>query len=306
MSAITPHVYTSNASLAARARPSFVGLVRGELLKLSRQWMTWIILVLYLGGTTLLFLLLSSGDSTKNALAHDKLSYLYIMVTLPSLVMRIFGGIFLIIITAYLVGLEYQSGTIRIILARGIGRVQFFLAQLTTALLVVVMLFVGWTLVNVVGMGITTLALGGSLDVIQAANADFWREIGIYALTILMSMTLTVLMTATVTVVGRSLAFGMSVGLAWFAVDNLLALPMMLIAMFLHQDWPKQITGYLLGLTLNIMPKALDLKHVNSIASTQGPLIDVGSTQVLLVTLGYAVGFLLISLVLTWKKDVKE
>lgn len=294
-----------DSALSSRARPSFFGLVGGGLLKLSRQWMTWIILVLYLGGTALLFLLLDSGGNEKEILQKDPLNFLYTMTAYPATVMRIFGGFFLMIITAYLVGMEYQGGTIRVVLARGVGRVQFFLAQLTTALLVVIMLFVGWTLINLAGLFVSVLILGGRPDIFTVADSTYWREMGIYMLTILMSMTVSVLMAATMAVIGRSLAFGMSAALSWFPIDNIAIIPLTLIAQFLHRDWPRNATGYLLGPVVNGLPEELGLKNIGP-TGLLAPVVKVESTQALLVVLAYAVAFLVISLLLTWKKDVKE
>ena len=47
------------------ARPSFAGIVRGELLKVSRQWSTWIFAVLYVGGIGLTYLI-DVGTSFKD------------------------------------------------------------------------------------------------------------------------------------------------------------------------------------------------------------------------------------------------
>jgi ABC-2 type transport system permease protein len=59
------------------------------------------------------------------------------MLTIANLlVLRVFIGFFLIILTANVIGREYQLGTVRILLARGIGRVQLLLAKVSAVVIV--------------------------------------------------------------------------------------------------------------------------------------------------------------------------
>src|SRR5690242_15354588 len=101
-------------------KPSFPGLVRGELLKISRQWLTWVMLVLLIGGTIFAHLLTLNANNAKEKISEAPLHFLYNEMKISLSILRIFGGIFIIIITAYLIGIEYQYGTIRIVLARGV------------------------------------------------------------------------------------------------------------------------------------------------------------------------------------------
>ena len=52
MSAVITSAPAENIKLR-EARPSFFGLVRGEFLKVMRQWTPWILLVLLVGVTVL-------------------------------------------------------------------------------------------------------------------------------------------------------------------------------------------------------------------------------------------------------------
>src|SRR5437588_4211996 len=87
--------------------PSFFGIVRGELLKVSRQWFTWLMLVLLAGGTIFAHLLTFSIPSAKANLSEAPLHFLYNEMEVSFSILRIFGGIFIIILTAYLIGMEY-------------------------------------------------------------------------------------------------------------------------------------------------------------------------------------------------------
>ncbi len=52
------------------ARPSFVGIVRGELFKVSRQISTWILGVLLLGAICFPYLVLLASGRIKTEVAH--------------------------------------------------------------------------------------------------------------------------------------------------------------------------------------------------------------------------------------------
>ena len=60
---------------------------------------------------------------------------------------RVFTGFFLLILTARMIGQEYQLGTIRVLLARGVGRLQLLFAKLLTmAIIALILLIVGLAL----------------------------------------------------------------------------------------------------------------------------------------------------------------
>ncbi|MBE3559366.1 MAG: ABC transporter permease subunit [Ktedonobacteraceae bacterium] len=300
------HISAENTSVyTGKGKPSFWGLVRGELFRLSRHWLTWLIPILYLGGTLLLHLLLASGPRAKEVLLQAPLEFLFTEMQYPALVMRIFGGIFLIILAAYLIGMEYQSGTIRIILARGVGRVQYLLAQVTAVLIIALFMVIIWTAINTLLTCIVMLVLAGNLNAWQAVNAHFWAITAFYMGTILINMGVSVLMAATMVVLSRSLAGGMSLAISWFMVDNMLTWPLQLMGIFLHNELPLKLSGYLLGPVLNVLPQAIGLKEI-SVRGTFVPLVKIEATQAWLVILAYTVVFIAVSLLLTWKKDVKE
>ena len=50
--------------------------------------------------------------------------------------MRVFTSFFLLILTARVVGLEYQLGNIRVLLACGIGRLQLLFAKLLAVVVI--------------------------------------------------------------------------------------------------------------------------------------------------------------------------
>src|SRR6266487_2243978 len=189
------------------ARPDFFGTVRGELFKISRQWTTWIVLVLLTGIIFLPYLIRLTVSNTKDAINHDTLAFLYGDMSNNLAILRAFAGFALIILTARVIGLEYQLGTIRVLLARGVGRLQLLSAKLLAIVIVALTLFAGGILLD----GILTCALvailTGSLNALNALTSTFWSNTWLYVLSVLISMGVTILLAAAVTVVGRSLSF---------------------------------------------------------------------------------------------------
>src|SRR5215469_17603934 len=93
---------------AQAIKTHFLGVLKGEIFKLSRQRTTWISL-----GLVVFFLvipwLLIGGDSLTSQLRSDPLSALTSMMEGDLSDLRIFSGFFLIILTARAIGLDYQQ-----------------------------------------------------------------------------------------------------------------------------------------------------------------------------------------------------
>ena len=113
-------------------------------------------------------------------------------------------------------------------------------------------------------------------------------------------------MASAVSVLGRSLTFGLSLALAWFAVDNIGTIFLYLGYRLTHSDFWLNVTAYLLGPILNVMPKALITSKTEISTIGAQPYVTVDGAHTLWVTLVYAVIFALVAIVLTWRRDVKE
>jgi len=278
------------------AKPSFRGLVGGELLKIKNQKATWIMATLVL----LLVLLpyIVTYATLNPALLLQKQVFDYFVSQIAGLT-RAGTGFFLLILTARVIGLEYQLGTVRVLLARGVGRLQLLLAKLAAIGLVALALLLGCLLLNA-GMLGGMLAWHGSLNLLSAIGS----HIALYALTILVSAVASVLLATAVTVLSRSLAFGLSAAIAFFPLDNFGGLLLPLGSKLTHAMFWQQITAYLLGPNLNQMTASLT--KLPGFGFGFGPAVNVDGTHTLLVTLVYALSFAAIAVVLTIKKDVQE
>jgi ABC-type transport system involved in multi-copper enzyme maturation permease subunit len=299
---------TAGASAVAghTLRPSFLGLMRGEWLKVSRQWSFWIMLGLMVGGYILVTLIYAAGGNLADRLRQNPQEGVYSFMELYLFLLRVFWGMMVIILTARLIGMEYSGGTIRVLLGRGVGRLQLLFAKLSVLALIAVvggaLLTLFATLCGMIGIE----AAAHNLDLFKAANATFWSDARLYAASVLISLLVSILMAAAVTTVTRSLAAGLSVSIIWFPIDNLSILPLMLGAALTKWSFWTLVSGDFLGLNLDTMATQLLSNPGLSLINTFAPLTPVTGAHTLLVTGIYAVAFLVAAVALTALRDVKE
>jgi len=303
MSAVMTSTTVGRTSLHT-ATPGFFGLVRGELFKIGKQWTTWIMLGLLVCVMALPNLVLMTVPSLKTNITAHPLDVLYRVSGIDLPVMRIFLGFFLLILTARVFGLEYQLGTIRILLGRGVGRLQLLSAKLLAVVLVALAVFVGALVYESIWSVILFLSAAGNLNVLSAATSTFWSDTGMFMVTVLISMGATILLAMAVTTIGRSLSFGLSAALSWFAIDNFGVIIMGLAFRLTGNDFWQNVTAYFLGPNLNVMQEVVVGSHPSSVGIP--PSVPVDGTHTLVVTLVYSLIFAVVAVVLTWKRDVKE
>ena len=296
------------------ATPSFFGTVRGEFFKIRRQWTTWIMLVLLLGVIILPYIVEATAPNTLTNIQTNPLHFLYNLLSIGMSIVRVFTGFFLLILTARVIGLEYQLGTIRVLLARGVGRLQLLFAKLTAVAAIALILLVVGLVLNYLLTVILIAGVSGNLNAFSALNSTFWSDAGTYILTILVNMGVTILLATAAAVIGRSLAFGLSAALVFFPIDNIGTLIMEVAYRATHNDFWLSATAYFLGPNLNTMPVPLTSGRVEAIG--QSPLyfvdpagqhgIQVDGTHTLVVALVYAIIFAATAIILTRQRDVKE
>ncbi len=307
MSVAVPSIPTTSARVG-ELRPSFVGLVRGELFKVVRQRTFWLMVVLLAGIMFLPHLVQLGSGNFKTGLQLAPVEAMYRLMGTDLLVVRAFVGIFIAIVTAQLIGMEYSYGTIRVVLGRGVSRLQLLLAEIAGAAVVAVVAVVISLAYNGV-LDLLMLLIGaGNLDALKALPSTYWHDYAVYIGTILVSLALTILMAAAVTVLGRSLAFGLMAALAFFPADNFAVIFAFLGFRLTKNTFWKLISGDLLGPNLNAMAGVMLPKRAAAAAfgSFNGPLTPVTGNHTLLVAGIYAVIFAAVALGLTAMRDVKE
>jgi ABC-2 type transport system permease protein len=292
-------------SSARVPRPSFIGALRGELLKLRRQRTTVGLLLM----AVLLFMVvmagLSSNDLLRQTLRHRPQVFFDDLLNILLDLFDTGSGIFLLLVSARLVGMEYDAGTVRVLLARGIGRVRLLLAKWLALALVGLLLLVGFLVLATASMLLIVEAWEGSVSPLTSLPAVAWHDLGLDLLVAVISIGVCILLGSATSAVGRSLAFGIGAAMAFFPADNFGTIVMGLAAQLTHQRFWLRVTEYLLGPNLNQLPAALQPDHrVRAAFAT--PLQPVDATHCLLVIGAYAAAFVVVSVVLTWRRDVLE
>jgi ABC-2 type transport system permease protein len=296
------------------ATPSFFGLIRGEFFKVLRQWTTWILLVLLLGVIILPYIIEFTAPNVKTNIQTDPLHFFYNILSIGLSIVRVFTGIYLLIVAARIVGLEYQLGTIRVLLSRGVGRLQLLFAKLLTVAIIALILLVIGLVLNYLLTLLLVAGVTGNLNAYSTLNSQFWSDAWTYVLTILLNMAVTILLAFAASVVGRSLSFGLSAALVFFPIDNVGTVVMQLAYRVTHSDFWLSATAYFLGPNLNAMPTAISGKllsigatpvfFTDQAGQTHGILVD--GTHTLVVAAVYGVIFAAIAIFLTWRRDVME
>jgi ABC-2 type transport system permease protein len=293
------------------AKPSFFGLVRGEFFKIIRQWTTWILFTLLVAVMVLPYVIEPLRPNLTADITAAPLHFFYDQMATGLSIVRVFTGFFLLVITAQLIGQEYRLGTIRVLLSRGVGRLQLLFAQLLAmAIIGVILLIIGIALNFLLTMALL-VGVAGNLNAFNHLTSQFWSDSGTYSLYVLLNMGVSILLAAAAAVIGRASVFGISAALAFFPLDNFGTLIMLLAFRVTGQDFWLNITAYFLGPNLNQMPTALTNGRATTIGfgplyegSTHG--INVDGTHTLVVAAVYAAIFAVVAIWLTWKRDVKE
>lgn len=300
--ALTPSQPVMQPTLHA----SFLGMMRGEFVKIARLF--WLGLSILVVAVVAGFVLGAGAPGVKTDLQNTPVHFLYNAVEGNLVVFRICSGLLLLVLTSFTIGWEYQYGTIRILLARGAGRVQLLLAKLAVLALLSLVLLVGFTLLTALLTCVQMFALVGNLDALSALTLAFWSNIGIDLLTVIINMGATILLAAAMNALGRSLTLGLSASLIWFPLDNVGSLLMNTLARVTHSDVWLNATAYFLGPLLNRLPDMLLPAEAQTGLQSFGvrPLVSISGSHALWVIGTYSLAFLLLALLSTGKRDIKE
>jgi ABC-type transport system involved in multi-copper enzyme maturation permease subunit len=286
--------------------PSFVGAVRGEALKVSRQLSFWLMLAGALVLLAVITLAVTSAQNIQDQLKTDPTAFAYGARDVFGTVFQIGSGIFLLIIGSRLFAMEYSSGTIRIIYARGTGRVRLLLAKMLILAIIGAGLLVGYLVISGAILVMLANAWTGGTAPLQHLPSEFWKDLQMWVLVQGMSMGIAILMAAAAAGIGRALAFAMAASLAFFPVDNFSVILEALGARITKQDHPwLNISQYQLGPNLNTVLNLIEPGH-HARAAFATPLTPVDATHALVVIGAFAAAFAAIAVVRTVRPDVLE
>jgi len=287
-------------------RPRFLGTVRGEALKVSRQLSFW----LMLGGSFVLLaiitLAITSAPNIQDQLKTNPTSWAYGARDIFGTIFQIGSGIFLLIVGSRLFAMEYSSGTIRIIYARGTGRLSLLLAKMLTLAVIGILLLAGYLVVAGGILALLVNAWTGSISPLQNLPNEFWQDLGMWAVVQGMSMGIAILMAAAAAGIGRSLAFAMAASLAFFPVDNFSVILEALGSRITRQDHPwLDLSQYQLGPNLNTVLNLIEPGH-HARAAFATPLQKVDGTHALVLIGAFALAFAVIAVGRAVRPDVLE
>jgi ABC-type transport system involved in multi-copper enzyme maturation permease subunit len=287
-------------------RPRFFGTVRGEALKVSRQLSFWLMLAGAVVLLAIVTLAITSASNIQDQLKTDPTAWAYGARDIFGTIFQIGSGIFLLIVGSRLFAMEYSSGTIRIIYARGTGRLRLLLAKMLTLAIIGILLLAGYLVVAGGVLALLVNAWTGSLAPLQHLPSEFWQDLEMWALVQGMSIGIVILMAAAAAGIGRSLAFAMAASLAFFPVDNFSVILESLASRITKQDHPwLNISQYQLGPNLNIVLNLIEPGH-HARGAFATPLMPVDATHALVVIGAFAVAFGAIAIVRTVRPDVLE
>jgi ABC-2 type transport system permease protein len=276
----------------------FPRLVGGELLKIRRQPANWWLALIVLGAVMLVALLSSGGGhqaGDPGGIARAVLDPLAVTV-------QIGVGIPLLILSVRVVGQEYQLGTVRVLVARGTGRVRLLLAKLTALGIVAAAAAV---LTGAVTAGALWMVEPEAVQAAAAAASANSRDAGLNLVAVGLSLAACVLLGVFVATLGRSVAFGLALALVWFPVENVALLVLPALTVFTRMPLWDGLSPYLLGGNLNTMVQALEPER-RAVAFLVSPEPQVDGRHALLVVAAYLAVFLAASLLLTWQRDIRD
>jgi ABC-2 type transport system permease protein len=303
---------------SAIVQPTFVKLVQGEIFKLLRNRglvVTSIILlvlnVILQAIIPIVFLVIAYRSGEANALGNSGILYTTVIGAEASFGLVPFVssliGIFVTIATVISVALEYQQGTIRVLLARGIGRLELLGAKVTS---ISILALAGTVLFGLIGTFemFIIYALGSKLNFLtEGVSPNFGHDFGISLITLGINLAATMLLALMFSTLGRSLAFGLGLSLPYFFVENILVSILTLITAVSGNGIWYGITRYFFGVNLTEMPKLLISQGTSmggSDPTIGGLLMQIDGTHTLIVVSVYIAIFAVIASIVTRYRDV--
>ncbi len=301
-------------------QPAFGGMVRSELIKFTRQRFLW----WFVGGMFLLTLLRgliilpialgannTGGPGILNSSAQDNA---YQVMTQAMSIVHDISGLFVMVTAVFIFAREYQGGTIRIVLARGAGRLRLLGAKFAA---LAITSFAMLALLLVVTLGIiataSTLVLH-DLSLLTNVASYYWSDVGTYLLGIVVNLIASGIFAVFLSVLGRTLVFGIGIALPYFFAESIISTILTAVALSTRNAVWYNITTFFFGVNLNQVASTITGPRVNTLNSlTQvllraaiPGLVTVDGTRTLIVIGIYAALFLIGAIFLTQRRDVTQ
>lgn len=275
------------------------GSFTAEFLKLRKRPATWVLalvfaFVLALFGYLFTYLFVVNApqqEGMPQGFEEGILQYLLpesVLVNVLGTGFAGFGGALVLILGALAVGSEYSWETFKVTLTQKPGRLSLFLGKLAAVAVILAFLSV---LVMAVGAGIS-YAIAGLEDaaVEWPAAVEFLKGLGAGWLILIVFAAFGIFLAT----LFRSTALAIGLGLVYLFV-----LEQLFLSLAPQSDVVETIGNALPG--KNALDLASSFGDVPQGFAPPGEAVD--TTQAVLVLLAYAVGFVVLSLLLFWRRD---
>ncbi len=188
------------------------------------------------------------------------------------------GLILLVVLSAFLVGIDFESGMIRLFLTRGASRLQVYLARLV-ALLLLALIIAAVLQLLVIGMGALamTLRLPAYWGQLPALSWSWLSHALLYVLTSALGIVFYGLVAMCGALWGRSTTAGIAAGLGWWIINSMVDLLNGQAGMLHGPVFLKRIVDLSLTNTLNM------LLHMQEHVLYNTPVPQASSVRIVLV-----------------------
>ncbi|MGA2871980.1 MAG: ABC transporter permease subunit [Candidatus Dormibacteria bacterium] len=265
------------------ARPRFGGAVRGELLKLRRQRPTLVMTTLGVLFLAVVMLVYATNPTLQAQLVHHPLSGFYGILSPLQLFFTMGAGIAILLTASRLLGMEYDLGTIRVLLGRGTGRWQMLFAKLVAVAIYALVLLVGFTLLAAVGTLVVVQHQTGSVGLLEQLPGVAWGNLGLALLACAISEFSCILLALAMASLLRSVTGGMLLAVLFFPVDNGLAVALPQMQHVTGAAGWAEATAFLYGPSLNRLPGLLQLHRPQLYAGLATPAVHTSLPETLAV-----------------------
>ena len=197
-------------------------LTEMELYKIRRRTMSRVLSLISIIATISLFglialaafLAINNGTSPENVRSFTEALRLPRSLALIEQLLLTLGQILIIILVSTIVGGEYNSGTIRLMLTRGPSRTQFLLSKVGAAITCIGLGVVAITIIGVLTGLLLNLATGVAPD-FAFFSATWSVHVLLYLLIIILGLFTYAMMALFLSTLGRATATGLAGVLTW-------------------------------------------------------------------------------------------
>jgi ABC-2 type transport system permease protein len=277
-----------------------IPLIRGEISKIFKRRMTWILLVVMAVYFTIIFFATYGvANSPPRQMSPEILAQIKASLQLPGAFDTIFstartiGTLLVIILTASVIGSEYSWGSIRQVLTKKGIRYQYVVSKLIALLFYATAGLFAAVLIGF-GLSLATSSLLGSIEwsfltpgfIGEIASTFGWTLLGLLTY---------IALAAFFSFLGRSAISGIGGALGLYVIEAVL------VTIFTSSGgWLAKIPDYLLGPNIDALVQATLFAHNPFLASGTAP--DVPHAIIVIAT--YCIVLISASLVIFQKRDI--